>query len=84
MSRALPPLLAPPGPAPAPQVAHAVGGPAHGRCWQLDPDAAPRPHVHVPVGGRGSWRYRLVVYPGSGRPARDTQGRLVYVPSAVT
>lgn len=58
--------------------ARAYCGPAHGHGWTVDP-TDPQPVVQLTVGAV-SLCYRLIVHPRTHQPARDHQGRLLYMP----
>ena len=60
--------------------ARAWCGPAHGMLWQLTPGAPPVGAIDLVTVADGAWTYRLVVHPLTHRPARDHQGRFVYLP----
>lgn len=56
-------------------------GPAHGQRWAVDEQVDLPAVVDLAVAGACPVRYRLVTHPRSGRPARDHQGRYLYLPS---
>ena len=60
--------------------ARADCGAAPGRQWALDPDADPPSAVDLPIGEGAALRYRLIVHPRTLLPARDHQGRYLYLP----
>ena len=61
-----------------PQRARAYCGPAHRHGWTVFGDQPPEV-VDLPV-PEGIQRYRLVRHPRTGRPARDVEGALVFIP----
>jgi hypothetical protein len=61
-----------------PQRARAYCGEAHRHGWTVFGDRPPEV-VDLPV-PEGTQRYRLVRHPRTGRPARDVQGALIFIP----
>lgn len=59
--------------------ARAYCGSAHGRSWDLDPQAPPPARVRVRLGTQ-VLHYRLVRDPRRNRPARDHLGHYLYMP----
>ena len=59
--------------------ARAYCGPAHGQSWGVDVEGSSPAVVELDAAA-GRVRYRLVLQPGSGLPARDYLGNYLYVP----
>ena len=48
--------------------------------WALPTGTTPADVVELATEADGTWSYRLALHPVNRRPARDHQGRLVYLP----
>ncbi|GAA4305408.1 hypothetical protein GCM10023162_08670 [Klenkia terrae] len=62
--------------------ARAWCGPGHGLEWTSPPGELPAGLVELSTAVDGEWSYRLALHPVTQHPARDHQGRLVYLPVA--
>ncbi len=60
--------------------ARAWCGPGHGLEWTSPSGEMPADVLELVTAADGNWSYRLALHPVTQHPARDHQGRLVYLP----
>lgn len=60
--------------------AQAYCGPAHGQLWLVDPQDGPSADMRFSVDDGEPVCYQLILDPLTRRPARDHQGRYLYMP----